>query len=167
MKITYDMSIKQIVSKYPQTSKVFVKWGLFCASCAVSDIENVKQGILGHGFSEEDFQKILDELNEYAQKPVEDNLKKFDITESALNKILEIKENNPDIKYKKFFRISKKDNEEENFEFTDDKMQDDILFYKNKLAIIIDKNSFENLMGVELNYKNFDFTSGFVFENID
>jgi hybrid cluster-associated redox disulfide protein len=47
--ITKDMSIGDVVQKYPQTIEVFLRHGLMCFGCAVARFENVEQGAVAHG----------------------------------------------------------------------------------------------------------------------
>ena len=47
--ITKDMSIGEVVQKYPQTIKVFLDHHLMCFGCAVANFENVEQGAVAHG----------------------------------------------------------------------------------------------------------------------
>lgn len=58
--ITKDMSITEIVQKYPQTVEVFMKHGMGCLGCAAARFENVAQGAAGHGI---DVDKLVTDLN--------------------------------------------------------------------------------------------------------
>lgn len=166
MLVTEDMSIDEITKKFPQTSKVFVEYGLFCVGCAASSVESLKQGILGHGFTEEKFEEILDKLNEVAKLPAEEVLPKFEVTVDAAKKLSEIKKSNPNISSKRYLRISFSGEGSENFEFIDDKNEDDVIFFMEDLKIIIDRKSFESLTGYVVDYKNYDFGEGFAFEKL-
>ena len=164
--ITEDMSIKEIVDNWPQTSKVFIENGFFCVGCAASSIESVKQGILGHGISEKRFDEILQRLNEVAAEKIKFETKEFDITEKAIEKLIEIKANDLNFKEKKYLRISAKGEEEYDFEFVEQKKNEDIIFYKGNLKVILDKKSLENLNDIVINFVKKDNIEGFVFENI-
>jgi hybrid cluster-associated redox disulfide protein len=59
-KITKDMSIVEIVQKYPQTLEVFAKYGLGCIGCAAARFENLEAGAKVHGV---DVEKFVDDLN--------------------------------------------------------------------------------------------------------
>ncbi len=48
-KITKDMTIMDVVNKYPQSIKVFFEHGLFCIGCNVAYRETVEQGAAAHG----------------------------------------------------------------------------------------------------------------------
>ncbi len=49
--ITKDMSIIEIVQKYPQTIEVFRNYGLGCIGCAAARFENLEQGAAAHGIN--------------------------------------------------------------------------------------------------------------------
>lgn len=59
-KITKDMSIVEIVQKYPQTLEVFARYGLGCIGCAAARFENLEAGAKVHGI---DVDKFVDDLN--------------------------------------------------------------------------------------------------------
>lgn len=48
-KITKEMSIGDVVKKYPQTVPVFFQHGLHCIGCHVSPFESVEDGCKAHG----------------------------------------------------------------------------------------------------------------------
>lgn len=59
-KITKNMIIAEIITKYPKARKVFAEVGLMCALCGFSGQETLEQGAISHGF---DIQKLLKKLN--------------------------------------------------------------------------------------------------------
>lgn len=61
MKITKEMSIRDIVQKYPQTVEVFMKSGMGCLGCAMASFENLAQGAQAHGI---DVDKLVTALND-------------------------------------------------------------------------------------------------------
>jgi len=65
MKITRDMAIEEVVSKYPETIKVFMQAGLGCLGCSAARFENIEQGAQVHGI---DIDQLIVDLNEIAEK---------------------------------------------------------------------------------------------------
>jgi len=63
MKITKDMSIIEVVQRYPDTAMVFMYAGMGCLGCAAARFENIEQGALVHGI---DIDKLIEALNEVA-----------------------------------------------------------------------------------------------------
>jgi len=60
MAITKEMAIGEIVTKYPQTVRVFLTHGLMCIGCAAARFENLEQGATAHGI---DVEALLKDLN--------------------------------------------------------------------------------------------------------
>ena len=63
MTITKDMSIMEVVQKYPDTAMVFMYAGMGCIGCAAAHYENIEQGAMVHGI---DIDALIDALNEVA-----------------------------------------------------------------------------------------------------
>lgn len=59
-KVTKDMSIIDIVQKYPQSLEIFAKYGLGCVGCAAARFENLEAGAKVHGF---DPDEMVAEIN--------------------------------------------------------------------------------------------------------
>jgi len=59
MKITGDMSITEIVQKYPQTAEILMQQGMGCLGCAAARFENLSQGAAAHGIDLEQLLKVL------------------------------------------------------------------------------------------------------------
>ena len=60
MAITKDMSILEVVQKYPDTVDVFVNAGMGCLGCAAAHFENIAQGAMAHGI---DVDQLVKDLN--------------------------------------------------------------------------------------------------------
>lgn len=60
-KITKDMTIMEVVNKYPQSIKVFFEHGLFCIGCNVAYRETVEQGAAAHGIN---IDELMGKLNQ-------------------------------------------------------------------------------------------------------
>ena len=60
MAITKDMSILEVVQKYPDTVDVFVNAGMGCLGCAAARFENIEQGAMAHGI---DVDQLVKDLN--------------------------------------------------------------------------------------------------------
>ena len=60
LKITKNMSLGNVISKYPQTAEVFMKNGLHCIGCGIAAFETIDQGAKAHRIKTD---KLLKELN--------------------------------------------------------------------------------------------------------
>jgi hybrid cluster-associated redox disulfide protein len=55
-----NMSITEVVQKFPKTVEVFLKYGMHCLGCMAARFENVEQGALAHGINVD---KLMQDLN--------------------------------------------------------------------------------------------------------
>lgn len=60
MVVTKDMSIIEVVQKYPKTVEVFRNYGMGCLGCAAARFENIEQGALAHGI---DVDALIADIN--------------------------------------------------------------------------------------------------------
>jgi hybrid cluster-associated redox disulfide protein len=58
--ITKEMTIGQIIEKYPKAAQILLEEGLMCVSCGMAQMETLEQGALSHGL---DVNKLLKALN--------------------------------------------------------------------------------------------------------
>lgn len=58
--ITRDMTIADIIARYPRTISVFRAFGLSCQECQIADFEEVEHGAGVHNI---DIELLLAELN--------------------------------------------------------------------------------------------------------
>lgn len=59
--ITRDMTISDIIARYPQTIPVFRSFGLTCQECQIADFEDVAHGA---GVHKIDVDRLLKALND-------------------------------------------------------------------------------------------------------
>lgn len=64
-KITKDMTINEVIQKYPNTAVVFMEYGFHCIGCPASQSETLEQGAQLH---QVDLQELLKDLNKAAEK---------------------------------------------------------------------------------------------------
>lgn len=58
--IKKEMTFAEALEKYPKIAEVFMKNGLFCCGCSMSQMESIEQGCQAHGV---DTEKLIKELN--------------------------------------------------------------------------------------------------------
>jgi hybrid cluster-associated redox disulfide protein len=63
--IEKDMTIEEIVRKYPETRSTFERYGLGCVGCQAALFENIEQGAEVHGV---DVHALIIDLNKQLQK---------------------------------------------------------------------------------------------------
>lgn len=59
-----DMVVADIVGLYPESADIIMGYGLHCISCHYNAVETLEQGILGHGYSEDELNALVNELND-------------------------------------------------------------------------------------------------------
>jgi hybrid cluster-associated redox disulfide protein len=60
MEITKDMTIEEIVRRFPETIPVFSRYGVGCLGCSAAQYDNLEQGAAIHGL---DTDTLVKELN--------------------------------------------------------------------------------------------------------
>lgn len=65
MEISKDMSIIEVVQKFPETVDVFRNFGMGCLGCAAARFENIEQGANAHGI---DIDALIAALNQTLSK---------------------------------------------------------------------------------------------------
>jgi len=63
--ITRDMTIEDVIRKYPETIEVFRKFGLDCMECQIAAFEAVEHGAGVHHVNVE---QLVEELNKAIRK---------------------------------------------------------------------------------------------------
>jgi len=63
-KIKRNLTIGDVVSKYPSCVEVLLSHGVHCVGCQVAFMETLEDGFRSHGMSEEKIDQIIKELNE-------------------------------------------------------------------------------------------------------
>lgn len=61
--VKLDMTIGDVVEKFPDSAEVMLGYGLHCVGCAVNPYETIEQGAMGHGMSKETIEQMLSDIN--------------------------------------------------------------------------------------------------------
>lgn len=61
--VTKDVSIMELVEKYPDVIPVLMGYGLHCVGCSFSKFDTLENGAKIHGISGEDFEMMLKDVN--------------------------------------------------------------------------------------------------------
>jgi iron-sulfur cluster assembly protein len=90
--VTRDMTIEEIFSNFPSKSQKLAqeitKSGLHCVGCQAATWETLEAGMLGHGFTEEEIDGLVDRLNAILAHKTD--LSTISLTPEAAQKFLEI-----------------------------------------------------------------------------
>ena len=64
--ITKDMTLGDVVTRYPLTGAIMMQYGLHCIGCHVATWETVEQGAAAHGLTPDKIDQMVEELNKVA-----------------------------------------------------------------------------------------------------
>src|SRR3989454_5318907 len=67
VQITPDMTVASVVDRWPEAARLFARYGLSCASCAISKSETIAQAAAGHGAGRVNMSELMNDLNKYAE----------------------------------------------------------------------------------------------------
>jgi len=67
-RITRDMTIGELIQKYPEAAPIVMSYGLHCVGCHVAHWETLEQGARGHGLPEDVIDEMIDELNKFVEE---------------------------------------------------------------------------------------------------
>ena len=153
-KITKDMTIGDVVAKYPCSIEVLQSAGVHCVGCHVSYVETLEQGFKGHGMSDEEVDSVVAKLNASIEESKIDIGKDFIITNKAVDKLKEVlKENN---KEGSGLRVEIVPGGCSGFSYgleLDDNTTDlDLTIEEKGVKIIISKDNMQFLKGAKLDY---------------
>ncbi len=193
-KVTKNMLIAEILSENPEKaqllSEIMLDFGIHCIGCGAAAFETLEQGVLGHGFSEEDLNKLVKQINEVLEAKTGNffnhspkrgqmkensksektkNIKNFSLkfTKTAIEKIKQI------LKHEKkesgILRISVLSGGCSglvyNLEIINKLIKSDLNFKKSGINIAVAKEGIEMLDGVEIDFVDNLNESGFKFNN--
>ncbi|MEK6943808.1 MAG: iron-sulfur cluster assembly accessory protein [Nanoarchaeota archaeon] len=93
--VTKDMTIGDVVAKYPASIEVLQSAGVHCVGCHVSYHETLEQGFKGHGMTDEEVDSVIAGINSAINESASEGPKDFIVTKKAAEKLIEVlKENN-------------------------------------------------------------------------
>jgi len=64
-KITKEMTISEVIKKYPKTAFLFIDYGLHCVGCPIAQGETIEEAAKVHRL---DLEKFLEDLNKVINK---------------------------------------------------------------------------------------------------
>ena len=177
--ITNDTIISEILEINPSKSalltEMLLDFGIHCIGCGASTIETLGQGVLGHGYSEDQLNKLVDDLNKLIEteenvsvgKPVSESAFTLKLTDSALKKVKEAIQQRG--KENASLRVSVVTGGCSGFlydlQFIDEPSKEDLNFKQGDVNIAVDKGSTEPLNGMEIDYVDTLNEAGFKFNN--
>ncbi len=181
--ITKNMTIGEVVEKYPQVASVMQAYGLHCIGCHVNPFESIEEGALSHGMPQDIFDDMLKEVNIRAKEQSpnaekhnghnhvehrESEMKNVSLTSNAVDKLYDFREKEG--KSNEFgLRVSAAPGGCAGFMYRlefDKAGSEDMEFEQSKgMKLIVNKNQLSMLKGVEIDYVDSLEGSGFKINN--
>jgi len=152
--ITKEMTIGEVVAKYPSVIEPLQAAGVHCVGCHVSYYETLEQGFKGHGMNDEEVEIVVSKLNIAVEESKLEEGKNFIVTNKAAEKLQEVlKENN---KEGSGLRVEIVPGGCSGFQYgleLDDNTTDiDQIIEEKGVKIIISKENLQFLRGAKLDY---------------
>ncbi len=60
--ITKKTKISELIEKKPEAAEILMEAGMGCVGCPMAQQETIEQGCKAHGMSEENIDKLIEEL---------------------------------------------------------------------------------------------------------
>ena len=182
-KITMDMTIGEVVDKYPEIIDTLTSFGVHCVGCHVSPYETIEQGFMGHGMTGQEIEFAVSTLN----KVLDAKFKEVGSNSHTDNKIISL---NPetnliitDMAVTKVKELIQKENKGSDFglrvevipggcsgmsydlSFDNQQRKDDEIILKEGLKIFVDRNSLKFMQGAKIDFVDSIHGTGFKIDN--
>ena len=175
-KITKDTLIRDILSENPEKSpllsEIMIDFGIHCVGCGAAAFESLEEGVLSHGYSEEDLNRLITNLNKAINEETPKSnieIKDFKLTLSgkALEKIQDLIKSEG--KEKNILRVSVLaggcSGYTYDLELVEETPKEDLKFKQEDLQISVERDSLEYLNNTEIDFLDSLKESGFKFNN--
>ena len=191
--VTKNMLIAEILSENPEKaqllSEIMLDFGIHCIGCGAAAFETLEQGVLGHGYSEADLNKLVKQINEvleaktgsfFNHSPKRGQMKENSKSELKISKNFSLNFTKTAIgKIKQILKHEKKENailrisvlsggcsgSVYNLEIINKLIKSDLNFKKSGINVAVDKKGIEKLDGIEIDFVDNLNESGFKFNN--
>ena len=152
--ITKEMTIGDVVAKYPAVIEPLQAAGVHCVGCHVSYSESLEGGFKGHGMTDEEVDMMIATLNKAVEEGKMDEGKEFIITNKAAEKLIEVLKENK--KEGSGLRVEIVPGGCSGFQYgleLDDNTTDlDLVIEEKSVKIIVSKENMQFLKGAKLDY---------------
>ncbi len=164
-KITKDMTIGELVQKYPSVAGVLQSEGVHCVGCGASYYETIEEGLKGHGRSDQEIEAVVQKLN--AAIPQETGNAELTITENATVKLKEILKHKGKEGYGLRIRVQPGGCAGNSYAFAleEKEQEDDVVHTIDGVRFFVDTESAELLNGSKIDYVDSLTGAGFKVSN--
>lgn len=173
--INKDMTVGDVVQKYPEVGPILTDYGLHCVGCHVATWETLEQGTLGHGMPSEVLNAMIDDANKFIHsqqnKPDEHHEEShegsMEITSAAAKKFrdLMVTEGKADHALRVQVVPGGCSGFQYEFSFDEKSSDNDKVMEKDGLKIFIDQESLSHMNGASIDFVDSLQETGFKINN--
>ena len=164
-----QMTIEEILSLFPhkaqRLAQEITNAGLHCVGCHAATWETLEGGMLGHGKTQEEIQRLIDRLNALLDEPVDAST--IHISKRAATKFLAILQEEGKQGWGMRFaeRMAGCSGFEYVLDYSEKAAKDDEIFLVHGIEIHVEKKMVNRLLGSEIDYVDGLRGSGFKITN--
>ena len=168
--ISKDMTIGEIISKYPSVIEPLLETGVHCVGCGASYWETLEAGLKGHGMPDETVDEIVAKLNTYVKDEApaaKEEAKVLSITSKAAEKLkeLQVKQKKEDQGLRVMVVPGGCSGFSYGFDWETKANEDDTVVEEQGVRLFVDKSSMDLLKGSKLDYVDAFTGAGFRVSN--
>ena len=162
--VTSDMTIGDVVAKYPEAAEIMTGYGLHCVGCHVSPHETIEAGAMGHGMKQETVDNMMKEINEAVSDEDESDIK---LSDSAIKKFSELMEKEGKAGYGLKFTVESGGCSGYTYvmDFAEKPQENEKVIIEKGMKVFVEKEVFEQVKGVRIDYTDGLQGSGFKISN--
>lgn len=181
-KITKDMIIQDILAEHPDKamliSEILIDFGIHCVGCGANGFETLEEGVLGHGFTEQELDMLIENLNKAINQKNTNNPNEkkqlisvndfsLKLTEKAVKKLKEImkEENKADSYLRAAVLAGGCSGFTYDLELSEEKYSGDFEIEQDGIKILVSQESAEYLNNTKIDFLSTLKESGFKFNN--
>ena len=152
-RINKDMTIGDLVQKYPSVTEILLGEGVHCVGCGASYSETIEQGLAGHGKTDEEIAEVVKRMNEAIPNEVGSSDKVI-VTEKAANKLKEIlkSQNKEGMGLRIQVMSGGCSGYQYGFDFEDTSKENDTVVEVSGVKFYIDNESLSMIRGAKVDY---------------
>lgn len=168
--VTKDMLIGEVAQKHPQAIEIMLGQGLHCIGCFVSPYETIEQGAKGHGFSDQQVDELVEQINakiggETALPEPIVAERQAHFTKEAADKLKSLMQAEGKIGFGlRVSEVGGKGSGSFEMDFDQSNPQSDRVFESHEIMIFYDNSLHDKLKGIEIHYRESP-QAGFVIRN--
>ncbi len=167
VKITKDMTIGELVQKYPSCSEVLLEAGVHCVGCGAAFWETIEQGLKGHGMTDEDVDEVVKQLNDAIPTDAGGSNDTVVVTEKAAEKLKNILKEQKKEGYGLRIEVLPGgcSGFQYAFDFENEKKENDTVIEVSGVNFFVDNESIKMLKGARIDYVDSLQGAGFKISN--